>query len=92
MARSGCKLLDRHGATKAAATGFIRSLVKLTIGLVLCSANGVLQKCRDNRLLTRAFNAVQSGCVVDGAFIAVCRTPRAVPPPAYHRKDIQASF
>ncbi|MGA2998325.1 hypothetical protein [Bradyrhizobium sp.] len=38
------------------------SKVKLTIGRVLRSLNGVVQKYRDRRLLTRACNAGHSVC------------------------------
>jgi hypothetical protein len=40
------------------------SNVKLTIGLVPGSRNGAVRKCLANRLLTRALNADQPGCMM----------------------------
>ena len=47
--------------TEAALSGK-SSNVKLTIGCLWRSRNGALQKYRDRRLLTRAFNVGQSVC------------------------------
>src|SRR5579863_1586088 len=58
------------GAPAEAALSGKSSKVKLTIGSLLSSLNGVAQKYRDRRLLTRAFKSRQSVC----AAIAIARS------------------
>src|SRR5260370_28728707 len=65
------------GAPMVAALLGASSNVKLTIGLVFCSRNVVAQRCRANRLLTRALNADQPGRMNKPAFDEVRReSPR----------------
>src|SRR5258708_30014045 len=65
------------GAPMVAALLGASSKVKLTIGLVFGSRNGMAQRCLANRLLTRALNADQPGCMNKPVFAKVRRaSPR----------------